>query len=101
MDHFRFLGIELGLACNGGSWGRGGGAGGGGEGGGGGISLKRDLCHFNLKRLPPLASVTSQYREYENDSDENDLYFFFEREAILPQVIINMIVTLLPGSMQG
>ena len=76
MDHFRFLGIELGLACNGGSWGRGGGAGGGGEGGGGGISLKRYLCHFNLKRLPPLASVTSQYREYENGLLNTHILFY-------------------------
>ena len=56
IGHFRILGIGLELACNGGSC--------------GGMSLKRDECNLNLKRLPRISLtcklVPVQYWEYEN-----------------------------------
>lgn len=47
-DHNRILGIEQELACNRGSC--------------GGISMKRDLRHSHLKRLPSLTSVSSEFQ---------------------------------------
>jgi len=56
-DHFRILGIGLGLACNGGS------------------SGKLDYCHLYLKGLRALASLESLFQFNTENTDENGLLY--------------------------